>query len=277
MIGFIGLGKMGVPMAANLLQAGYPVCVYARQKTSAQRLLSLGATWANCPADLAACCDVIFTIIGGPDDVESLYLGDAGLIANARPNSVLIDMTTSSPDLAKTITHACMLQSLQFLDAPVTGGVNGAKAGTLTFMVGGNDTPLKQVMPYLKTMGSEVIHMGNVGAGQVAKSCNQIAVSGILLGTHEAINHAKSNGLSVEKLMQVLGSGTASSPLVKALLERLQNTGSEASFTVAHFIKDLQIALQNADLSGHELTTVKQCLKICEQVDGQSGLQILLK
>ncbi len=281
MIGFIGLGKMGTGMALNLLRAGHEVTVFARNQVQIQPVIAEGANWVDSPARLAACCEVVFTIVGGPDDVEAIYLGKDGLLETAGPKSVLVDMTTSSADLAEEIDKACSRRSVYFLDAPVTGGVAGANAGKLTFMVGGSVDALDRVRPLLEVMGSEIVHMGNSGTGQIAKSCNQIAVAGIILGATEALYHAEKNGIDVEKMSSVLDSGTASSVLLKALKNRLRETGDKATFSISHFIKDLRIASEAAASDGVRFSTVDFCLQYCEAIEkaggGEAGLQVLLE
>ncbi|MFT5316130.1 MAG: 3-hydroxyisobutyrate dehydrogenase [Candidatus Krumholzibacteriia bacterium] len=281
MIGFIGLGKMGSNMALNLMRSGHDVYVFARNRNSIKPVLAAGANWVESPALLAASCKVIFTIVGGPDDVETLYLGKDGMLEAASPDCVFVDMTTSSAVLARKINEACLSRSVNFLDAPVTGGVAGASAGKLTFMVGGSAPILERVRPLLDIMGSKVVHMGNSGSGQTAKSCNQIAVAGIILGATEALYHAESTGLDVDKMCDVLESGTASSVLLKALRGRLKETGDKATFSISHFIKDLRIASDAAAREKERFSTVDFCLQYCEAMekngDGESGLQVLLE
>jgi 3-hydroxyisobutyrate dehydrogenase len=281
MIGFIGLGKMGSSMAINLMRAGHDVYVFARNRKSIKPVLDAGANWVESPALLAGSCKVVFTIVGGPDDVETLYLGKDGMSEAANPNCVLVDMTTSSADLAKKINEACLKRSVYFLDAPVTGGVAGANAGKLSFMVGGSANVLERVRPLFEVMGSKVFHMGDIGSGQTAKSCNQIAVAGIILGATEALNHAANMGMDVDKICDVLESGTASSVLLKALRSRLNETGDKATFSISHFIKDLRIASDAAASENERLSTVDYCLQYCEAIEkqggGESGLQVLLE
>lgn len=279
MIGFIGLGNMGAAMAANLIRKGHGVTVFARRKTQANSVLKAGAKWAHSPAQMATDCDIIFTILGGPKDVEALYLAPDGLLANATAGSVLVDMTTSSASLAQTVATIGQKYGTHILDAPVTGGVKGAKAGTLTFMIGGEDIAIDRVRPALKVMGSKVFHIGSVGAGQDMKACNQIAVAGILLGAAQAMELAQKQGISPDMAFQVLGSGTAASPLFCALWDRAQKDGVNTGFSVAQFAKDLRIAAKVAE-SGRETTLVTLALETFEHLEsegkGKNGLQILL-
>jgi 3-hydroxyisobutyrate dehydrogenase len=281
MIGFIGLGKMGRPMATNLLRAGHDIAVYARTPENAVPLVAAGATQFDSPALLARACKVVFTIVGAPYDVHDLYFGGGGLIHNSGPDAILVDMTTSSAAVATEIYDACRKRQIATLDAPVTGGVNGAETARLTFMVGGPETVLDRVHPYFECMGSQIIHMGGAGAGQIAKSCNQVAVAGMVLGATEALSLANKNKIPVEKMLQVLNSGTGSSTLLTALQKRLEDTGAPASFSISQFIKDLQIALAHAHHAGVRSSTAGICLDYCKEIESRNGpgtgLQALLE
>ena len=279
MIGFIGLGKIGAGMASNLLAAGFQVTVFARNPQATEAIVKKGAQLGDSVAALAASCDFVFTIVGGPEDVESLYLGADGLILNASKGACLVDMTTSSSSLAELISDSGTQRGVQVLDAPVTGGVVGANAGTLTFMVGGDASALERVRPFLNAMGNEIFHVGDAGTGQMAKSCNQIAVAGITLGMIEALHFARANELSLKKIYNILGSGTAASALLDTLGRKILTGDNTTSFTVSHFAKDLRIAIELAAQTGNKLPMVECCLKVCEELenagDGNLGLQSL--
>lgn len=280
-IGFIGLGKMGNPMLGHLLGANQKVTVFARRRTMAQMALEQGAVWASSPAELVANCSVVFTMVGGPDDVKDLYLGRDGLLARAKPQTCLIDMTTSTPKLAKRIHQKALQNSLLALDAPVTGGVAGAEKATLTFMVGAEATALDRIRPLLNLIGDKIFHMGGAGSGQLAKSCNQIAVAGIVTGMAEALNLAISAGASVEKTYQVLSSGTASSQLLTTLGRKMLDGDESVGFTISHFGKDLKIAHDLAADKGTDLPATDHCREICKAMqkagNGDKGLQALLE
>lgn len=279
MIGFIGLGKMGYGMASNLLSAGHEVTIFARNSQAAGPILKQGAFQCDSPAALAAICDTIFTMVGGPDDVESLYLGKDGLLLNAKAGTCLIDMTSSSEEMARIVYSAGSKCSVHTLDAPVTGGTVGANSGSLTIMVGGDLSAFERVKPLFDVMGDQVMYMGDAGAGQTAKSCNQIAVAGIILGMTEALNLAHTKGISVENTFQILSSGTASSGLLKTLGKKMMEHDTTASFSISQFIKDLKLATELAAQNGDQLSTVDFCLKYCESMEeagsGQLGLQVL--
>ncbi len=194
-IGFIGTGVMGRSMAGHLLKAGSPVQVYSRTPSKAQALLDQGASWVDSPAVLARTCDVIFTMVGFPQDVEALYFGPDGLLSNFKAGTILVDMTTSRPDLAKRIWQEALARGGQALDAPVSGGDKGAREATLSIMVGGEAGPLAQVLPLLELMGKNIVLQGPAGSGQYCKMCNQITIASTMLGVCEALAYAKKSGL----------------------------------------------------------------------------------
>jgi len=275
-VGFIGLGVMGGAMVRRLIGAGYEVHIHARNPDRAAPFLEHGAHWAGDVATLARSCRTVFTIVGGPDDVAALYLGGAGLIANAAPGAVVVDMTTSTPDLARQIASKAVDRGLSALDAPVTGGAPGAEAGTLTFMVGGEAGALEAVRPMLWTMGANIFSMGPAGAGQTTKASNQVAVAGILMGLAEALHHAETAGLAPDKVLEVLTTGTAGGPLMRRLGPKMVVGDTTASFAIDRFIKDLGIALDATALPG---TTLCRDLyrNLSERGGGAKGLQALIE
>ncbi|TYB82322.1 NAD(P)-dependent oxidoreductase [Maritimibacter fusiformis] len=275
-VGFIGLGVMGGAMARRLIGAGYEVHIHARNPDRAAPVLALGAHWAGDIAALARTCRTIFTIVGGPDDVAALYLGEAGLIANAAPGTVLVDMTTSTPDLARRIASEAASRGVSALDAPVTGGAPGAEVGTLTFMVGGDTGALDAVRPMLWTMGATIFAMGPAGSGQITKASNQVAVAGILMGLAEALHHAETAGIAPEKVLEVLMTGTAGGPLMQRLGPKMVAGDSTASFAIDHFIKDLGIALDTAPLPGAALCR-DLYRDLAAEGGGAKGIQALIE
>ncbi len=186
-IGFIGLGVMGAPMAGHIRASGERLLIYTRTKSKARLVLDTGAEWRDSPKQIAEECDVVFTMVGYPKDVEEIYFGPDGLIENARPGTIFVDFTTSRPDLAVKIYESAKARGLSAIDAPVSGGDIGAKNATLTIMVGGDEETFQKVKPLLETVGKTVILQGGPGAGQHTKMANQIAVAGNLLGTVEAL------------------------------------------------------------------------------------------
>ena len=247
-IGFIGLGFMGEPMARNLMAKGHELYVYNRSKTKAEALVQEGAIWCPDLSALTEAAQAVITIVGTPQDVASLYLGEEGLLNLAVPQTLLLDMTTSSPELAKKIFAASLEKGLKFLDAPVTGGVGGARAGTLTIFSGGLKPHYEEAVPILKAMGENIIYMGESGNGQKAKLANQIAISGIVSGMMEALSFAQQSGLDLKVLVDSLLTGGASSRQLAKMGPQIISQDLEPGFMIKHFVKDLQVALDEAAL-----------------------------
>lgn len=280
-IGFIGTGVMGRGMVKNLLKAGYSVSVYNRTKASAEELFPLGAKWMDSVAELAKQSDVVITIVGYPKDVEEVYLAEGGLIANANPGTVLIDMTTSSPLLAKRIAQEGKAKGLEVLDAPVSGGDVGAQNGTLVIMVGGEEKVFQKVKPIFEAMGKNIILQGPAGAGQYTKMCNQIAIASNMMGVCEAIAYAKKAGLDPARVLDSIAGGAAGSWSLSNLGPRIIAGNFAPGFYVKHFIKDMKIALESAEEMGLDTPGLKLAKSLYEQLAAQgeenSGTQALYK
>ncbi|NRG45280.1 NAD(P)-dependent oxidoreductase [Bacillus sp. CRN 9] len=280
-IGFIGTGVMGKSMAGHLLNAGYPVVVFSRTKEKAQDLLDKGAVWASSPQEVATQAKVIITMVGYPADVEEIYLGTNGLIANALPHTYLIDMTTSTPTLAVKIAEAAIAKDIYAIDAPVSGGDIGAKEGRLSIMVGGSDKAFKAVEPILKHLGANIVHQGAAGAGQHTKMCNQIAIASNMIGVCEAIVYAEKAGLDTNKVLQSISTGAAGSWSLSNLAPRMTSGDFNPGFYIKHFIKDMKIALEEADAMGMDtpgLTLSKNLYtKLAAAGEENSGTQALYK
>lgn len=245
-IGFIGTGVMGRSMAGHLLKAGYPVHVYNRTREKARELVDAGAVWEDSPAALAGKCSVIITMVGYPKDVEELYFGPAGIIANAAPGSLLVDMTTSSPALAIRVHNVAEKAGMKSLDAPVSGGDVGARNAALTIMVGGDRDAFESVLPIFRLMGKTIVLQGAAGAGQHTKMANQIAIAGTMLGAVESIVYAEKAGLDPRKVLESIGSGSAGSWSLSNYVPRMLDGDFRPGFYVKHFIKDMKIALDSA-------------------------------
>lgn len=246
-VGFIGLGVMGQSMAGHLLDAGYRLRVYSRTPQKADALLACGAQWGDSPAAVAQACGVVFTIVGFPQDVADVYLGEHGLIENLRPGTVLVDMTTSDPALAVRLAGAASQRGGKVLDAPVSGGDTGARAGTLSIMVGGDRDGFERVLPLLECMGKNIVYQGPAGSGQHCKLCNQIAIAANMLGVCEAIAYAQKAGLDPETVLQSISAGAAGSWSLSNLAPRMLRGDFDPGFFVKHFIKDMGLAAASAD------------------------------
>jgi 3-hydroxyisobutyrate dehydrogenase len=280
-IGFIGLGVMGKSMAANLLNSGYKMNVYNRTKAKAEELLSIGANWCENVKELATKSDVIITIVGYPQDVEEVYFGEDGIIENAKEGTYLIDMTTSKPSLAKQIFDAAKRKNLFALDAPVSGGDVGAKNGTLTIMVGGEEKVFDAVLPILKVMGKNIQLQGPAGSGQHTKMANQIKIASNMIGVCEAIAYAKKAGLDPAKVLDSISTGAAGSWSLSNLAPRMINGDFAPGFYIKHFIKDMKIALESAKEMGLLTPGLELSLSLYEELaekgEEDSGTQALIK
>jgi 3-hydroxyisobutyrate dehydrogenase len=278
-IGFIGLGVMGQSMARNLLNAGYRLTVHTRTAHKADSLLASGAAWAESPAIVAEHADIILTIVGYPDDVSQVYLGPGGLLESARTGSLLIDMTTSRPSLAKEIAEKASSKGLQVLDAPVSGGDIGARNGTLSIMVGGNPTAFEQARPILEVLGKTIVLQGPAGSGQHTKMCNQITIASTMIGIMEALIYAKKSGLDPATVLSSISTGAAGSWGMSNLLPRVIQDDFAPGFFIHHFLKDIRIAQEEAkdmDLTLPGLDLAETLYEECVQTGlGDLGTQAL--
>jgi 3-hydroxyisobutyrate dehydrogenase len=245
-VGWIGTGVMGLSMCRHILAKGYSTTVYNRTKDKAQALLAAGATWADSPKALAERSDVVFAIVGFPKDVREVFLGANGALAGSRANTVLVDMTTSEPSLAREIHEAAKNKGVYSLDAPVSGGDVGAKNAALSIMVGGESPVLEAVMPLLECMGKTIVHQGPAGAGQHTKMVNQILIASNMVGVCEALLYGYKAGLDLKTVLQSVGGGAAASWSLNNLGPRIIDRNFEPGFFVEHFIKDMGIALDEA-------------------------------
>ena len=280
-VGFIGTGVMGKSMAGHLLAAGYPLHVYTRTKEKAQELLDQGAKWAETPREIAEIANVIITIVGYPEDVEDVYLGPNGLVTNGQKGTYLIDMTTSTPSLAERIYHEASKKGIFALDAPVSGGDIGAREARLAIMVGGEEKDFAQVEPLLKVLGTNIILQGKAGAGQHTKMCNQIAIASNMIGVTEAIVYAEKAGLDPETVLKTITTGAAGSWSLSNLTPRVINGDFNPGFMIRHFVKDMGIALLEAEKMGLDLPglSLAQSLykKLAAAGYGDHGTQTLYK
>ncbi|MCT3584379.1 NAD(P)-dependent oxidoreductase [Levilactobacillus brevis] len=281
-IGFIGTGVMGTGIVGNLLNAGQKVVVYNRTKAHAQAVLVAGATWAETPQAVAAKADIIMTMVGYPQDVEDVYTREDGIFAGARPGSIVVDMTTSTPALAVKLAQLAHDHQLLALDAPVSGGDVGAKQATLTVMVGGDQDAYERVLPVFQQLGQRVHYFGDAGKGQHTKMANQIMIAGTMTGLTEMLVYAKAAGLNLSDVLATLSSGGADNWSMDNYVPRILKGDYTPGFFAKHFLKDLRIALQEADRMGLDLPATKQAKLLYEaMVDdydlGNDGTQGLIK
>jgi 3-hydroxyisobutyrate dehydrogenase len=280
-IGFIGTGVMGKSMAGHLMNAGYAVTLFTRTKAKADDLVKKGAAWSDSVREVAQKADVIFTIVGYPGDVEEVYLGEDGIIANGKSGSYLIDMTTSTPSLAKKIYEQAKARGMHALDAPVSGGDIGAREARLAIMVGGDSEAYLQMEHLLKNLGTNIVHQGEAGAGQHTKMCNQIAIASNMIGVCEAIIYAEKAGLDPETVLRSISTGAAGSWSLSNLAPRMIDENFEPGFYIKHFIKDMKIALDEAKRMDMDVPGLSLALSLYEQLaekgEENSGTQALYK
>ncbi len=245
-IGWVGTGVMGAPMAGHLQAAGHELFVYNRTVSKVQALVDGGAVLCGSPQEVAEHSEVVFSIVGYPADVESTYLGAGGILAGAKAGSVVVDMTTSEPALAKRIHEAAGQQGVDALDAPVSGGDIGARNAALAIMVGGAAAVFERVKPLFACMGKNIAHMGPAGAGQHTKMSNQVLIAGTMIGVVESLLYAHRADLDADAVIAVIGSGAAGSWSINNLGPRIVKGDFDPGFYIKHFVKDMGIALAEA-------------------------------
>ena len=280
-IGFIGVGVMGNGMVKNLLRHGYEVSAYTRTRAKALEALDAGAEWRESAADCVRDADAVITMVGFPPDVEEVYFGEKGILASARPGTLVIDMTTTSPRLAQRIYTEAADRGLSALDAPVSGGDTGARAGTLAIMVGGDREAFDRAVPIFEAMGKSIRYMGAAGSGQHTKMANQIAIAGTLAGVCEAIAYARAAGLDVDEVISTISGGAASS-------WQLANNGPKSAhgdfapgFFIKHFIKDMTLADGEARARDLPMPVLEKVLAMFRALEaqgyGDEGTQALIR
>lgn len=272
-IGFAGLGIMGAPMAGHLLAAGYRVTGYNRSRSARiEELVGQGLAWAETPAALAAESDIVITMLGFPSDVESVWT--EGLLPAARPGTLLIDMTTSSPSLARRLAEAAAAKGCAALDAPVSGGDVGARNATLSIMVGGAEDAFARALPVFERMGKTIRLIGGPGAGQHCKMANQIVIASTVMGVAEGLSYARAAGLDAAKVLEAIGPGAASSFQLNVLGPKMLAGDFAPGFMVKHFLKDLGIALEEAAAMRLELPGLKQARALFELLRERKGGEV---
>ena len=280
-IAFVGTGVMGQGMVANLLKAGHEVTVYTRTKAKADGLLALGAKWASSPADSARGADIAISMVGYPNDVEEVWRGPQGFMSTAKPGCVLIDMTTSSPALARSLAAEAVAKGFGPLDAPVSGGDRGAREGTLTIMAGGAQQDFDFAQPVFAAMGKTIVLQGAPGTGQLCKLANQIGIASGMIAMAEALAFARATGLNLETTLRSISGGGASSWALLNLAPRVLKGDFAPGFYVKHFVKDIGLALdvcreQKISLPGLELAA-KLYAEVVAAGEGDAGTQALAR
>jgi len=280
-IGFIGLGIMGRPMARILMKAGFTLTVWNRSRPGIDELVKEGAAEGSGPADVARRSDIVISIVGDSPDVEEVALGPGGIIEGAHPGLVHLDMTTMSPAVTRRIAERLGEAGVEMLDAPVSGGQQGATDGTLSIMVGGREETLERCRPVLEAMGRKLVYCGPSGAGQTVKLCNQIAVALTNLGMCEALVFAARSGIDLRVMIEAVSAGAGTSWQMENLAPRIVERDFRPGFKVAHQGKDLRLALEAAEKVSSPLpgTGLVQQMFAALETDGlgEEGTQALVK
>lgn len=280
-IGFIGTGVMGRSIVKHFLTAGHEVAVYNRTKSKTDELVANGAAWQPTPAEVANASEIIFSMVGYPSDVEEIYYGTNSIFSADVAGKILVDLTTSTPTLAEKIYQTAKEKGAESLDAPVSGGDLGAQNGTLTIMVGGDQSTFDQVVSLFEIMGKSYSLQGGPGAGQHTKMANQIMIAGTMTGMTEMLVYAKAANLDVPKVLETLGGGAAQNWSMTNYAPRILKSDYSPGFFVKHFIKDLKIALDEAEKMQLDLPATKLATELYERLADQGfendGTQALIK
>lgn len=280
-IGFIGTGVMGISIVRHLLNNDYTVNVFNRTKAKADEVVKEGAVWQNSPKDVTNASDIVFTMVGYPSDVEEVYYGSEGIFKAEIKDKLLIDLTTSTPSLAEQISDTANEKGARSLDAPVSGGDLGARKGTLTVMAGGDLDAFNQAKESVSLFSSEFTLHGPAGSGQHTKMANQIMVAGTMTGMTELLVYAEKAGLDLEKVVKTVNGGAAQNWSLANYAPRVLKKDYSPGFFVKHFLKDLSIALDEAELMGIDLPATKKARELYENLSDKGfeddGTQALIK
>lgn len=280
-IGFIGAGIMGKPMIRNLMKAGFEVSVYARDKSKINDLLVSGAVYHSTIKACVEDCDKVITMVGFPRDVEEVYFEEGNILDSVKEGTYLIDMTTTSPKISEKIYEEGVKKGLHVLDAPVTGGDQGAINGTLSIMVGGEKEDFEHCIPIFKAMGTSINYQGKAGSGQHCKMMNQIMIAGTISGICEAVSYASAKGLDVQNALNAVSTGAAGSKQLELLGNKIVEKDYAPGFFIKHFVKDMKIALIESNISELNLEMLSLVLSHYEELEsegcGDLGTQALIK
>lgn len=280
-VGFIGVGIMGKSMVRNLMKAGFELHIYARNRAKVEDVIGEGALFHDSIAACVKGCEAVITIVGFPQDVEEVYFDEGGILESTDAGAYLIDMTTTSPQISVKISKEGEEKGFHVLDAPVTGGDTGAKAGTLSILVGGKEEDFEACMPLFEAMGTNINYQGEAGCGQHAKLANQIMIAGTLTGVCEALSYAKAKGLDMPTLLKSVSTGAAGSKQLDTFGPKILEEDYAPGFFMKHFIKDMKLALVEANISGLSLEMLSLVLANYEELEaeglGDLGTQALMK
>lgn len=279
-IGWIGVGIMGKSMVRNLMKAGYELHIYARKREKVEDVIREGAFFHSSIAQCVNGCGTVITMVGFPADVEEVYFEPGNIMESAAVGAYLIDMTTTSPQLAKKLYEEGTRRGYHVLDAPVTGGDVGAKEGTLSILAGGERKDFEVCLPILEAMGKTVRYQGKAGNGQHCKLANQIMIAGALSGVCEGLAYARAKGLDLETVLESVGEGAAGSRQLELFGHKILSGDDTPGFLMKHFVKDMKLALIESNMSGLDLYMLSQVLAECEELEaegyGEKGTQSLI-
>lgn len=280
-IGFIGVGIMGKSMVRNLMKAGFELHIFARNRQKVEDVVGEGAIFHSSIRSCVSCCEAVITIVGFPRDVEEVYFEEGNILDSSVEGTYLIDMTTTSPQIAEKIYKKGKEKGFHVLDAPVTGGDTGAREGTLSILVGGDKPDFEACFPLFEAMGTNINYQGKAGNGQHCKLANQIMIAGTLSGVCEAMTYAKAKGLDRETVLKSVSTGAAGSRQLDIFGPKILAGDYEPGFFMKHFIKDMKLALMEANMSELSLDVLSQVLANYEELEakglGNLGTQALVK
>lgn len=264
-IGFIGTGVMGASIVKHLIKGGHELHIYTRTKSKAEELIKMGAQWQNTPLDVANTTDVVFTMVGYPSDVEQIYSGAGGLFETTSAKT-FVDLTTSTPSLAEELASKGHDLGITVIDAPVSGGDIGAQNGVLSIMIGGEEQTVNKLMPLFQLFGKNIVHQGAAGAGQHTKMCNQIAIASTMIAASEALTYGKKAGLDLYKVLDSITQGAAGSWTLTNLAPKMIEEDYAPGFYIKHFVKDMGIALQEAECMNLQLPGLEKAKSVYDQL-----------
>jgi 3-hydroxyisobutyrate dehydrogenase len=280
-ISWLGTGVMGVPMATHLLQAGYEMRVFSRTRAKAEKLLEMGAQWADSPAEAAEASQVVLSMLGYPEEVEEALLGENGVRDALGEGGIVVDMTTSSPDLALRIAREMERKQCFALDAPVSGGDVGARNASLAIMCGGAREVFEQALPILEVLGERIRWFGEAGSGQRVKMANQILIASTMIGTVESLLYAQRSNLDLSQVIDLIGRGAAGCWSLNQLGPRMVRGDWAPGFYIKHFIKDMGIAMEDSKRMGLDLKGLELAMSFYEMAREENyeedGTQALFK
>ncbi len=268
-LGFVGLGIMGGGMVLNLLNAGFEVAVWNRTASKMEPAVAAGATAAQSPAEVAAQSDIVFVCVGNTDDVAHVVLGEEGVIQNARQGMLVVDHSTISPQGTREIAAALNEKGVYMLDAPISGGNEGAANGTLSIMIGGDAEQVERAMPYLQAMGKTITHVGDQGAGQSVKLVNQILCAGSMICVGEALLFAEASGLDLDKTLEAVSGGAAGSWSLSNRGPQVVKRDWRPGFTIDFQQKDLRLVMEAADQVGAPMLLTSMVFNLYRSLQGQ--------